>query len=241
MSIEERPRKKFVVPENYMCGQEDFITSIVDRLKRMHGDQGELDTLYSDLMEGLKRGLKEVHCGGVKQGQVWFSKELKVLRKEMHRKEKQWLKGKASEEQKYLKNEYLKARAAYSKAVKKAKRDHQKRSCEQLGRDLGCPKKFWKGLKRMNFGKVKKQGHDLLRVYDEEGSIRSGEEAIEILRTHFAKVMGGDDGDNETNGYQMDREENGTEFSKWLCEPISGEEVLWAFSEMKKDAAPCRD
>ena len=46
----------------------------------------------------------------------------------------------------------------------------------------------------MNFGKVKKQGRDLLRVYDEEGSIRSGEEAIEIWRTHFAKVMGGDDG-----------------------------------------------
>ena len=73
MSIEEQPRKKFVVPENYMCGQEDFITSIVDRLKRMHCDQGELDTLYSDLMEALKRGLKEVHCGGMKQGQVWFS------------------------------------------------------------------------------------------------------------------------------------------------------------------------
>ena len=48
MSIEERPRKKFVVPENYVCGQEDFITSIVDRLKRMHGDQGKLDTLYSN-------------------------------------------------------------------------------------------------------------------------------------------------------------------------------------------------
>ena len=130
MSTEEGPRKKFVVPENYMCSQEDFFTSIVDHPKAMHGDQGKLDTLYSDLMEGLKRGLKEVHCGGMKQCQVWFSKGLKVLRKEMHRKEKQWLKGKASEEQKHLKNEYLKARAAYSKAVKKAKRDHQKRSCE---------------------------------------------------------------------------------------------------------------
>ena len=243
MSTEEGPHKKLVVPENYMCGQEDFIASIVDRLKRMHGDQGELDTLYSDLMEGLKSGLKEVHCGGKKHGQVWFSKELKAMRKEMHRKEKQWLERKASEEQKHLRNEYLKARATYSKAVKKAKRDHQKRSCKQLERDLGCPKKFWRALKKMNFGKGKKQGRDLLQVYDEGGSIKSGEEAIEIWKNHFAKVRGRSvDGDGETSGYQIDREEKGSaEFSQWLCEPISREEVLWALNEVKKDAAPGLD
>lgn len=52
-----------------MCGQEDVIVSC---LKRMHGDQGELDTLYSDSMEGLKSGPKEVCCDGKKQSQVWF-------------------------------------------------------------------------------------------------------------------------------------------------------------------------
>ena len=52
-----------------MCGQEDFI---VGRLKKMYDDQGELDTLYSDSMEGLKSGPKEVHCDGKKQNQVWF-------------------------------------------------------------------------------------------------------------------------------------------------------------------------
>ena len=44
-------------------------------------------------------------------------------------------------------HEYLKARAVSLKVVKKAKRDHQKRSCEQLERDLGCPKRFWRALK----------------------------------------------------------------------------------------------
>ena len=94
-----------------MRDQEAFIAGIVGRLKRMHGGQGELDTLYSDLMEGFK----EVHSGDKKQ--VWFSKELEALRKEVHRTEKQWLERKASEEQKHLRIEYLKARAAYSKAV----------------------------------------------------------------------------------------------------------------------------
>ena len=38
----------------------------------------------------------------------------------MHRKEKQWLKGKASEEQNHLKNEYLKARASLFKGGEKS-------------------------------------------------------------------------------------------------------------------------
>ena len=42
--------------------------------------------------------------------------------------------------------------------------------------------------------------------------------------------MGGDGGDKETSGCQMDREEIGLEFSQWLCGPISGEEVLFASS-----------
>ena len=72
---------KFVVPEDYMSGQEDFIVSMVARLKRLNDDQGELDALYSDLLKGLKSGLKEVNCDGKRQGQVWFSKQLKALRK----------------------------------------------------------------------------------------------------------------------------------------------------------------
>ena len=72
---------KFVVPEDYMSGQEDFIVSMVARLKRLNDDQGELDALYSDLLKGLKSGLIEVNCDGKRQGQVWFSKQLKALRK----------------------------------------------------------------------------------------------------------------------------------------------------------------
>ena len=40
----------------------------------------------------------------------------------MHRKEKECLQGKVNGEQNHLRNEYLKARAEYSKAVKRAKR-----------------------------------------------------------------------------------------------------------------------
>ena len=216
---------KFVVPEDYMSGQEDFIVSMVARLKRLIDDQGELDALYSDLLKGLKSGLKEVNCDGKRQGQVWFSKQLKALRKEMHRKEKEWLQGKANGEQNHLRNEYWKARAAYSKAVKRAKRVYQRNRYEQLERELECPQKFWRTLKKMNVGKMKKQSHDLLRVYDNGGSERSGEEAIEVRRSHFAKVLSGDDeGDKETSCTQVNTEETQPESSEHLGEPISREE-----------------
>ena len=106
------------------------------------------------------------------------SKELKALRKVMHKK-KNWLEGKANWERKNLRNEYLKARVAYSKAVKMAKRVHQRSRCEQLERDIECSKKFWRALKKMNVSKVKKRSN-LLQVYDEEGSLKSGEEALGI-------------------------------------------------------------
>ena len=42
---EEHSCKTFIVPEDYMSGQEDFIVSMVARLKRLSDDQGELDAL----------------------------------------------------------------------------------------------------------------------------------------------------------------------------------------------------
>ena len=52
---EECPLKKLVVPEDYMHGEEDFIADIVARLQGLKDDQNELDGIYSELLEGLKR------------------------------------------------------------------------------------------------------------------------------------------------------------------------------------------
>ena len=45
-----------------MCGQEDFIVNIIARLKRLDDDQSELDSVYSDLLEGLKSGRVHWAC-----------------------------------------------------------------------------------------------------------------------------------------------------------------------------------
>ena len=126
---------------------------------------------------------------------------------------------------------------AYSKAVKRAKRVYQNRY-EQLERELECPKRFRRTSKKMNVGKMKKQSRDLLRVYDNGGSERSGEEAIELWRSHFAKVLSGDDeGYRETSCTQVNTEETQPESNEHLSEPISSEEVQWAGS--MEGSLPC--
>ena len=47
--------------------------------------------MYDELVTGLKAGLKEVSYGERKKGKVWFTKELANLRKELHRRESEWL------------------------------------------------------------------------------------------------------------------------------------------------------
>ena len=102
---------------------------------------------YSDLMEGLKSGLYGRYIVVIRNmAKYGFPRSYRLWGRCTGRKavvgEKSY-----SDEHKHLRNEYLKARAVSLKVVKKAKRDHQKRSSEQLERELGCPQKVWRALK----------------------------------------------------------------------------------------------
>ena len=83
--------KKYVVPEGYMLGETEFTEDIIAGLRAAKGNQCRLDVAYDELMACLKRGLKEVTCGKQKKGQVWFTKDLANMRKELHRRESKWL------------------------------------------------------------------------------------------------------------------------------------------------------
>lgn len=72
-----------VVPEGYMLVRLEFIEGIIADLNLVRGDQGKLGSVYGELVEGLKRGLKEVRCREDRQGKSWFTKILWILRKEM--------------------------------------------------------------------------------------------------------------------------------------------------------------
>ena len=88
---------KYVVLEGYMVGETEFTEGITAGLRAAKGYQCKLDAVYDELMAGLKRGLKEVICGKQKKGQVWFTKDLANMRKELHCRELKWLRSKGGD------------------------------------------------------------------------------------------------------------------------------------------------
>ena len=121
--------------------------------------------------------------------QPWFSVDMTRLRKSMHKAEADWLKKKGRGDQGNSRNDYLRARNLYAKAVKRAKRNFQSQKRRELESELSCPKKFWRSLRRLNVHNSKKN-RNLLEVLDEDGKLRTDEEAVEVWAKHFSKFLG---------------------------------------------------
>ena len=99
----------------------EFTEGIIAGLRAVKGNQCKLDAVYDELMVGLRRNLK-MTCGKQKKGQVWFTKDLANMRKELHRRESKWLRSKGGDDHKQMRSEYLEVRLIYSKAVTREKR-----------------------------------------------------------------------------------------------------------------------
>ena len=85
-----------------------------------------------------------------------------------------------------------------------------------------------------------------MEVYDKDGNVKAGEEAVKVWKEHFTKVLGASNegavGDEEQVGDSADINDwdtNGLDFSERLCQPISREEVAWALDKVNK--APGKD
>ena len=156
----------------------------------------------------------------------------------MHRTEKKWLKSEGEDRIKQH-SEYRRMRQAYSRGVVKlAKRRFQAQKCSQLESNLGCPKKFWQCIKRMKIRHRKKKVN-LLEVLDDDGNVRTCEEAISVWRDYFGRLLGGpgDSLEDNCNDSCCAEKAPKADFSDHLDAPITCEEVLWALTKVKKDAA----
>ena len=110
----------------------------MEDLRNVQGHRDKLADVYNELVSGMKSRLKKVTSSGTKRGQLWFTEDLSVLRKAMHRTEKAWLKSEGEDCIKQC-SEYLQARQAYSRGVKLAKRRFQAQKHSRLKSNLGCP------------------------------------------------------------------------------------------------------
>ena len=75
----EVPRLRYEIPENYLMEEMDNIDHLSKRLQGVHISQEEMDYIYQDIVDMMKRNLKEVvqRRGAEKrQGQVWFHKRV---------------------------------------------------------------------------------------------------------------------------------------------------------------------
>ena len=121
-----------------MLGKTKFIEGVIAGLRVVRGNQCRLDAVYDELVTGLKAGLKEVSCGQQKKGQVWFTKELVTMRKELHRSESKWLQSKAGEDHKQMRSKYLEMRRTYLKAVRRVRRSYQRSMHDKLEQELNA-------------------------------------------------------------------------------------------------------
>ena len=73
--------------------------------------------------------------------------------------------------------------------------------------------------------------------------MRTCEEAVSVWRDYFARLLGGPGESLEDNCNESccAEKETKTAFSDHLGAPIIREEVLWALTKVKKDAAPGPD
>ena len=80
----EVPRLRYEIPEKYLMEEVDNIDLLSKRLQGVHISQEEMDCIYQDIVDIMKRNLKEVvqRRGAEKRrGQVWFHRGLQKLRK----------------------------------------------------------------------------------------------------------------------------------------------------------------
>ena len=166
---------------------------------------------------------------------MWFTKDLANMRKELHRRELKWLPSKGGGDHKQMRSEYLEMRLIYSKAVRREKRS-PKEDAGQARTRPEMSEKFWKSMKKMSSGQKKKGVCDLLEVYNNNGNVKAGEEAVKVWKEHFTKILGASNegavGDEERVGDSADINNWGTyrlDFSERVSQPISREEVTWVW------------
>ena len=147
----EFTRLRYEIPENYLMEEMDSIDLLSKRLQRVHISQEEMDYIYQDIVDMMKRNLKEVvqRRGAEKRrGQVWYHRGLQKLRKTFDKAVKQWLESRNEEQKKARRETYLEIRRSYNKAVRRAKREHEEKESDRLEATLRDPKKWWRLLSK---------------------------------------------------------------------------------------------
>ena len=78
-----------------------------------------------------------------------------------------------------------------------------------------------------------------MEVLDDDGNVRTSKEAVSVWCDHFLRLLGGPA--ESLNDSCCAEKDPKSDFNDCLCSSVTHEEVLWALTKVKKDAAPGSD
>ena len=123
-------------------------------IDRLHDKGCSMDVIYRDFCGAVFRGLekrsRKLHKRGNRKlckRKAWFGRELWRMRKEFHKAERAWLKGKME------RRGYIKVRNRYRDEARRAQRNFEKKVCDGLDRCLKTNQHcWWKHVKKLMKG-----------------------------------------------------------------------------------------
>ena len=138
---------------------------------------------------------------------------------------------------------YLKKRRSYAKEVQRAKREYEQSLRMKLEENADSGR-FWKCIRSIGLSKKGRARVNLDEVYDNQGEVKTGYDAVEVWRSYFESLLGGETEQGESDGPWPTVGSGGdlqSDLSSQLDMPILQDEVDLAFSRVKKEAAPGKD
>ena len=144
---------------------------------------------------------------------------------------------------------YLEKRRLYATAVRRAKSEYDQSMRMKLEENAGSGD-FWKCVRAVGLTNKNRPRVDLEVVYDQQGVVKTGNDAVEVWRSYFESLLGGEtelceadsgDASNVLQPTMCSRDGPQPDLSSRLDMPILQDEVDVAFSRVKKEAAPGKD
>ena len=171
------------------------------------------------------------------------------MKRSVRKAESAWLRSGSREDRNEKRKMYLEKRRFYAKAVRRAKREYEQSMRTKLEEKAGSGD-FWKCVRAAGLTNKSRRRVNLEEVYDQQGEIKTKKDAVEVWRSYFEALLGGQTEQDEADtcsefeavqpticggdGAQSD-------LCSLLDMPILQDEVDCAFSRVKKEAAPGKD
>lgn len=196
-----------VIPNDFFASDisKQAIQTLITRIERTRETQSNIDGIYTDLCDTILKEMDDtIPCFApsnktkkrFRNHKPYWNEELSTLWKDMHFKERSFLKCTGNTNSKRLKRlQFQSAQKLFDRRLRFYERRHRNAFCEELETmTTKNPNEFWAKIRNMG---PRKQSEIPMEVYDDERNILNDEnEVCEKWKSEFEKMY------NNTNANQ---------------------------------------